>query len=44
MFQAIFFIKYFDKKFSFVILHKQAKFHSQAVFTDDIMTFEYLKS
>ena len=32
-FQAIFFIKSFDKNFSFIILHKLAKFHYQTVFT-----------
>ena len=32
-FQVTFFIKYFDKKFSFVILHKLVKFHYQTMFT-----------
>ena len=32
-YQKIAFIKCFDKKFSFVILHKPAKFHYQTVFT-----------
>ena len=32
-FQATFFIEFFDKKFSFVILHKVAKCHYQTVFT-----------
>ena len=32
-FQAAFFIKFFDKKFSFlVMLHKLAEFHHQTVF------------
>ena len=31
--KATFFIEFFDKKFSFVILHKLAKFHYQTVFT-----------
>ena len=32
-FQATFFIEFFDKKFSFIMLHKLVKFHYQNVFT-----------
>ena len=32
-FQATFFVKFFDKKFYLVIVHKPAKFHYQTVFT-----------
>ena len=36
-FQAIFFIKCFDKNLSFVMLHKLAKFHYHAVFTSQVV-------
>ena len=36
-FQATFFIDFFDKNFSFVILHKLAKFHHGTVFTSQVI-------
>ena len=36
-FQAIFFLNFFGKIFSFVILHKLAKFHYQTVFTSQVI-------
>ena len=41
-FQATFFIKIFDKEFSFVSLHKLAKFHYQTVFTFKLFSKEFL--
>ena len=36
-FQAKFFIEFFDKKFSFVLLHKLAKSHRQTFFTSQVI-------
>ena len=36
-FQDTFFIEYFDKKFSVVILHKMAQLHYQKVFTSQVI-------
>ena len=36
-FQATLFIELFDKKFSFVILHKLATFHHQTMFTSQVI-------
>ena len=36
-FQATFFIDFFDKKISFVMLHKLAKFHHQTAFTSQVI-------
>ena len=36
-FQVIFFVEFFDKSFSFVILHELAKFHYQTVFTSHVI-------
>ena len=35
--QAAFFIEFFDKKFSFVMLYKLVKFHHQTVFTSQLI-------
>ena len=32
-FQVIFFVEFFDKNFSFVMLHNLAKFHQETFFT-----------
>ena len=34
--KAIFFLEFFDEKFSFVMLHKLAKFHHQTMFTSQV--------
>ena len=36
-FQVTFFVEFFDKKFSFVILHKLAKFRCQTVLTSQVI-------
>ena len=36
-FQATFFIEFFDKKYSFVILEKLAEFHYQTVFISQVI-------
>ena len=36
-FQATFFIAFFEKKISYVILHKLVKFHYQTVFTIQVI-------
>ena len=37
IFQATFFVEFFDKKDYFVILHKLAKFHYQTAFTSQFI-------